>query len=122
MIIILLAVLAAAAAASYVKKLSSGCCGAGGDKEKKILPQDTDISSYPYLCRVGIEGMTCKNCAMRIENVFNKREGFYASVDFKNNTAEIRTKNPPTDFEIRSTIVGLGYSVVSIDKSCEKQP
>lgn len=102
---------------SYVKRMSSGCCGAGGDKEKRIAPENTDTSSYPYSVKVSIGGMHCEKCAMRIENAFNKLEGFYAIADFKEGSANIYSKAPVSDFDIRSKIVGLDYSVIRIERN-----
>lgn len=116
-IIAALLVIAVYTIKSYAKKLSSGCCGAGGDKEKRIIPKDTDISSYPYSAKVKIGGMHCEKCAMRIENAFNKLDGFYAAADFKNGSANIYTKAPVSDFDIRSKIVGLDYSVIQIERN-----
>ncbi len=45
---------------SYMKKLSHGCCGSGGDSEVRIRPADRDISHYPFVYRIGIDGMTCQ--------------------------------------------------------------
>ncbi|MCI5669324.1 MAG: heavy-metal-associated domain-containing protein [Oscillospiraceae bacterium] len=55
--------------------------------------------------------MTCKNCAVRIENVFNRQEGIFARVDFKSGSAEVSAKEPLSEFVIRQTVIGLGYSV-----------
>jgi copper chaperone CopZ len=114
-IIIVLVILAVVTVKSYAKKLSSGCCGAGGDNEKKIVISDTDTANYPYHADVKIGGMHCQKCADRIENAFNKREGFYAIVDLKNGSAKIYAKKNITDFDVRSVIVGLDYSVESME-------
>jgi copper chaperone CopZ len=113
-IIIVLVLFAVITVKSYAKKISSGCCGAGGDKEEKITSADTETSNYPYRADVKISGMHCRKCADKIENAFNKQEDFYAIVDFKNGSARIYSKKNITDFDVRSVIVGLDYSVESI--------
>lgn len=112
-IISALVVLCFIAVRTYVKKLSHGCCGAGGDKEKKVA-KTADPAEYKYRYSVKIGGMTCKNCAVRIENAFNRQEGFFARVNFKSGTAEVSAKEPLSGFVIRQTVVGLGYSVEEI--------
>ncbi|MCM1382462.1 MAG: cation transporter [Muribaculaceae bacterium] len=96
-----------------MKKLSHGCCGAGGDDEKS--PEKSgDFSEYGYKYTVKIGGMSCKNCAAKIENTFGRKDGIAARADFKSGTAEIFSNAPVTEFTIRQTVVGLGYSVESI--------
>jgi copper chaperone CopZ len=114
-IITVLVIFAVATVKSYAKKLASGCCGAGGDKEEKVAAADTDTANYPYCADVKIGGMHCQKCADRIENAFNKREGFYAIADFKGGTAKIYAKKKLTDFDVRSVVVGLDYSAESIE-------
>lgn len=94
---------------SYLKKLAHGCCGAGGDDEKADKSKP-NLSDCKYRYTVYIGGMSCKNCAARIENAFN-RQGIFAQADFKNGTAEIYSRSPVAEFTVRQIIVGLGYSV-----------
>lgn len=114
-IIIALIVIVIFSVKSYMKKLSSGCCGAGGDTVKKIKPSDSNINSYPCLKRAHIGGMTCKNCAIRVENAFNSREGFMAKVDFSKKTADIYMKNPADSSIIEDIVRRAGYDVSSIE-------
>lgn len=112
-IIVLLVAACFFAVWSYVKKLSRGCCGAGGDKENKVA-KTADLAEYKYHYSVKIGGMSCKNCAVRIENAFNRQEGIFARVDFKSGAADISAKEPLPEIVIRQTVVGLGYSVREI--------
>lgn len=109
-IIVLLVGACVVAVKSYAKKLSRGCCGAGGDKERKVT-KTADLSEFRYSYSVKISGMSCKNCAVRIENAFNRQVGFFARVDFKSGTAVVFTKELLPEIVIRQTVVGLGYSV-----------
>lgn len=109
-IIVLLVGACVVAVRSYAKKLSRGCCGAGGDKERKAA-KTADLSEFRYIYSVKISGMSCKNCAVRIANAFNRQEGIFAQVDFKSGTAVVYTKEPLPENVIRQTVVGLGYSV-----------
>ena len=108
-IIALLITICITAIKSYLKKLAHGCCGAGGDEEKRSKSK-RDLSDCKYRYSMKIGGMSCKNCAAKIENAFN-RQGIYAQTDFKNGTAEIYSPSPVAEFKVRQTIVGLGYSV-----------
>ncbi len=115
-IISVLVVVCFIAVRTYVKKLAHGCCGAGGDKERKIA-ETADLSDCKYRYTVKIVGMTCKNCAARIENAFNRQEGIFAQVDYKSGIAEISAKEPLPEIVIRQRIVGLGYSVEGIKQN-----
>lgn len=115
-IIIILVVIIILAIRSYVKKLSQGCCGAGGDTVEKVKAADADASHYPHQYLLSIEGMTCKNCAARVENAFNKTEGFFAQVNLRKNTALVRAKESVTDGELKSIVAKAGYHVTAIEK------
>ena len=67
-ICVVIAAICIFAVISYRKKLKNGCCGGGGDEVKHVKPQDTNVNDYDHVYRMDIEGMHCKNCAMRIEN------------------------------------------------------
>lgn len=114
-ICVVLAVFCVFAVRSYIKKLKHGCCGAGGDDVKRVRPKDKNISHYPYACKIGIEGMSCKNCAMRIENAFNEREGFCAKVNLKQRSAIVRMKQPVPDMELKELVQQAGYRAVSLE-------
>ena len=114
-IIILIILVCIFSIISYMKKLAHGCCGAGGDDEK--APEiKAALSEYKYKYTVKVGGMSCKNCAAKIENTFSRKDGLYAKADFKNGTAEIYSNADVSEFTIRQTVVGLGYSVEEIEK------
>ena len=96
-----------------MKKLSHGCCGAGGDDEKIPEPK-ADLTEYKYKYTVKIGGMSCKNCSAKIENSLSRKDGLYAKADFKSGITEIYSNVPVSEFTIRQTVVGLGYSVEEI--------
>lgn len=115
-ICIVIVVICAFGVKSYVGKLSHGCCGGSSDTVKKEKPADGDLSHYPYVYVLEIEGMTCKNCAARIENAFNTAEGgrFYASVKLNRKEATVRAKAETPEGELRRIVARAGYSVVSV--------
>ena len=109
-----LVIIAIISVKTYLKNLTQGCCGSGGGKENEISVDKSDFSEYKYKYTVEIAGMTCKNCSMRIENVFNRKDGILADVSYEDGCAIIYSKEPLKDLSIRQTIVGLGYSVSGI--------
>ncbi|MGN1135007.1 MAG: cation transporter [Oscillospiraceae bacterium] len=112
-IIVILIAICITAVKCYMKKLAHGCCGAGGDNEKSDKTKP-NLSDCKYRYTIYIVGMSCKNCAARIENAFS-RQGIYAQADFKNGTAEIYSQESVAEFTVRQTIIGLGYSVERIE-------
>ena len=74
-----------------------------------------DASHYSYARLVRIEGMHCQNCARRVENAFNSQEGFYAKVDLAKKTAQVRTKVPVSDQQLKQVVRRLGYSPVAVE-------
>lgn len=114
-IIIALALVCFIAIRSYLKKLAHGCCGTGSDNEQRL--RNADLSGYAHHYSVKIGGMTCKNCALRIENAFNRQEGIAARVDFKSGLAEIASNAQIPELTLRKTIVELGYSVEKITQA-----
>ncbi|WP_294374703.1 heavy-metal-associated domain-containing protein [uncultured Clostridium sp.] len=101
---------------SYLKKINNGCCGSGGDEIKKIKPQDKNKDNYPYAFKINIEGMSCKNCKIRVENGFNEDGNFLAEVNLKEKTADVRSKKEVSEQELKEIVRKQGYKAVSITK------
>lgn len=115
-IITILVVIAVFAVKSYAKKLSHGCCGAGATVKTTISKDDMpDISDCKYKYTAVIGGISCKKCAVRIENAF-ARHGAKAVVDFKSGNAEIYSPQQLTNFTIRQIITGMDYTVERIEE------
>lgn len=118
-IVLLLIVICIFAVRSYCKKLTKGCCGTGDGGVRRIRPQDKNAANYPYAYHVEIDGMSCQNCAVRVENAFHEREGLLAAVDLRGNCADIRAKNPISAEEVREIIRSAGYMPLKITDSEE---
>lgn len=103
---------------SYAGKLSHGCCGGASDAVKRKKPQDEDITHYPYSYVVEIDGMTCKNCAARIENAFNTDDSgnYYAKVNLGKKKAFVHTKHVTPETELGRIVARTGYIAVSVVK------
>lgn len=114
-ICIALAVIAVVSVRGYVKRLKSGCCGGGGDEVRRVRPVDRDAAHYPYVCKITVDGMTCKNCALRIENAFHGQEGFYAKVELRKHAALVRMKEPASDETLREIVRQAGYLAARVE-------
>ncbi|MBQ9437985.1 MAG: cation transporter, partial [Lachnospiraceae bacterium] len=73
-------------------KRGGGCCGEHEADLQTISVKDKDKSHYPYAIRLKIGGMTCTNCARRVENALNAENGIWATVDKNSDTARILLK------------------------------
>lgn len=91
------------------KRVKGGCCG-GGSKPKRVKPKDTNTANYAYKVIVDIDGMTCDNCKMRVENAFNSLPGCYAKVNLKKKCAEVWTKAEMSENEIADIVKKSGYT------------
>lgn len=116
-LIALIAVICIYAGYSYIKKLRKGgdCCGEREAVEKKIKVEDRDKRHYPYAATLSIEGMMCTNCARKVENAFNRRDGIWAKVDFAARKAVVRIKQPTDDADLRRIVREAGYTVLQIE-------
>lgn len=113
-IIVILVVIGIFAVKKYIHNLKNGCCGGGSDEVQRSVAADTDKSHYPYQYDVQIEGMSCKNCANRVANAFNEKDGFYAEVDLKHKLAHVWTKEETEDAVFRVTVTRAGYEFVGV--------
>ena len=116
-IVLILVAICAYGIKSYMKNVSHGCCGTGGDEEKKIRVQDKHAEHYPYCVKVGVDGMTCSHCKLRVENALNEKEGVWAQVDLKDKSATVRMKQSLSEDEIRTSISRAGYTVTDYQEA-----
>lgn len=63
---------------------------------------------------VKIEGMMCKHCSGRVEQVLNSLDGVSACVDLENQTALVTVSGVTSQEQIQAAIEQAGYSVTSI--------
>lgn len=101
---------------SYCKKLANGCCGSGDSPAKRVKPADRNSAHYPYRYRLHVDGMSCKNCARRLQNAFNEQDGLYAAVNFRKKTADVRAKQATEEEILRRIVERAGYSVAGVEK------
>ena len=56
-----------------------------------------------------IEGMTCQNCAKRVENALNAIDGVWAEVDLKQKRAKVRQKEQIPVEKLCAAVEKAGY-------------
>ncbi|GAA6395799.1 cation transporter [Solibaculum mannosilyticum] len=115
-IVVVLAALCIFTVYKYVKKLryGGGCCGEHEPAEKKVKVEDRDKSHYPYTVTLTIDGMTCGNCARRVENALNRLDGVWATVDLGAAQAKLLLKKQPEEAVLRQAVRDAGYAVTAI--------
>lgn len=100
---------------SFLKRASGKSCCSSGDSEVKIEPADKNRSDYKFRAYVRIEGMTCKNCARRIENALNSIDGVWAKVNLRKKAADVLLKKYTTAEVITDAVEGAGYKAADIE-------
>lgn len=115
LIILFLGGLIAWAAVKSVRKAKTGggCCGGHEAAAAKVTVADRRKAHYPYEVLLDIGGMTCENCARKVENALNGLEGTWASVSISSRQAKIRLKTPPDEARLRQTVQQAGYVVTN---------
>ncbi len=113
-ICIILLVICVLSVRSYIKKVKNGCCGAEGDEVKRIRPQEKETSHYTHAYQIEIEGMHCKNCALRIENAFHAQDTYYATVNLKGKNAVVYAKMPVSEEDLKQIVRRAGYQVTGV--------
>lgn len=108
-IVLILVLICIYAVRSYMKRLAHGCCGSGGDEEKKVKVRDKNESHYPYCVTIGVDGMTCSHCKLRVENALNSEDGIWAKVNLKANNARVYMKTLISEDDLRRIIRRAGY-------------
>ena len=108
---VVLAVIIALAVALIVKKArkGGGCCGEHEAAEKSSPAGDGNKAHYPYSLEMKIDGMTCANCARRVENALNSLDGVMAKVSKDTDSARIYTKTQPDVRLLCGAVAKAGY-------------
>lgn len=101
---------------SYMKKMKSGCCG-GGDAVSVTPPADNNPARYSHHAVLTVEGMSCRNCSARVESAFNARTDTMTRVNLNKKRADVYTKQPIDDGELRAVVARVGYGVSKIERA-----
>lgn len=101
---------------SYLHKLrhGGGCCGEHDAAPKKVKVEDRNKQNYPYTVVLKVDGMTCANCARRVENALNSLPGTWATVDLGARQATVLLKAQPDPDALRQAVRDAGYLVLAV--------
>ena len=58
--------------------------------------------------------MSCQNCQMRVENAFNKLDGYYMQVNLQENKGILLTKQEISKEKIQEIIKDAGYKAIDV--------
>lgn len=104
------AVIAAALAVARRSRRGGGCCGEH-ETVRRTGVADRNPAHYPHEAALDIGGMTCDNCARRVENALNGLDGVWATVRIDSRSARVRCKVKPDEAALRSAVRAAGYVV-----------
>lgn len=118
-IVVILVLICGYACYSYLHKLrhGGGCCGEHDAAPKKVKVADRDKSHYPYAAVIRVDGMTCGNCARRVENALNLLPGVWATVNLEAQNATVLLKQPPQAEQLRQAVRDAGYLALSVEQT-----
>lgn len=112
-LIIALLVLVLAVALLRTRKhfKGGGCCGSGGNiiRDQKTLTEPK-LGEKTLL----IEGMSCENCEIRVQNALNRLDGISARVSYKRKRALVSYSREISNDLLRQTVERMGYRVTEI--------
>ena len=113
-IALLLAAVIGLAVRRTLKKARRGgsCCGEHEGAPQRVTVPDRSKAHYPYEITLSIGGMTCENCARRVENALNSLDGVWATVRIDTHTARVLCKEPPDAASLSQAVRQAGYVVL----------
>ena len=62
-----------------------------------------------------VDGMSCGNCAVRVENALNAMEGVWARVDLEAGEAQVYMKQKYEDKALKDAVKAAGYTIFKIN-------
>ncbi len=96
----------------YMIRLSTGCCGGSGQPYiPKVRVRDHNRSHYPYSRILKVEGMSCGNSAVCVENALNSIEGVWAKVNLLNEEVTLYMKQNMDEAVLRAAVRDVGFGV-----------
>ena len=93
-------------------KYGSACCGTHDAPPKKIRVRDKNAAHYPYAYTLSVDGMHCTNCARRVENALNSKDGVWASVSLEKKSVFVRSKTMFEQTDLSRIVAEAGYTVI----------
>lgn len=64
---------------------------------------------------IHIDGMTCVNCKIRVEQCLDGIDGAVSQVNLHRNTAELQMTREVSEEEIRQALAGSGYTITAME-------
>lgn len=95
-------------------KKGGGCCGEHEESITRVIVSDRNKKHYAYKITMVIGGMTCENCARRVENALNIIPDTWATVDISSKKAKVMLKAEPDEIILRKAVAEAGYTVLEI--------
>lgn len=92
-------------------KGEGGCCG-GGSQTLEDKPQK--LEKVVSVKSVGIEGMKCDNCRIRVQNKLNAIPDVNAKVNLKKSEAVVKLGSSVPDEKLVEAVEASGYKVSGI--------
>ncbi len=101
---------------SSLKRISRGCCSPSDEEMiKKVKTADRNRDHYRYEALLRIDGMICRNCALKVENALNRLDGVWAKADVSAGKADVLMKEKRNEEELRNAVNDLGpYTVMEV--------
>lgn len=87
----------------------SACCGEREEAPQRVRVTDRNKAHYPYVTTLAVGGMTCENCAIKVENALNVLPDTWATVSIDSHEARVLTKDAPNEATLRAAIREAGY-------------
>ena len=116
-VIFVLAIIVVCAILSIRKRIKYGsaCCGTHDAAPKKIKVHDKNKAHYPYSYTLTVDGMHCSNCARRVENALNVKEGVWAKVNLEKKSVLVRAKSQLKWEDFSTVITNAGYTLIELN-------
>ena len=113
-VLLVLAIIVVCAILSIRKRIKYGsaCCGTHDAAPKTIKVKDKNKAHYPYTYTLTVDGMHCSNCARRVENALNVKEGVWAKVDLEKKSVLVRAKSQLKWEDFSTLINEAGYTLI----------
>lgn len=113
-VLLVLAIIVVCAIFSIRKRIKYGssCCGTHDAAPKKIKVKDKNKAHYPYTYTLNVEGMHCSNCARRVENALNSKDGVWAKVNLEKKSVLVRSKSELKSEDFSTLITNAGYTLI----------
>ena len=116
-VIFVLAIIVVCAILSIRKRIKYGssCCGTHDAAPKKIKVKDKNKAHYPYTYTLTVDGMHCSNCARRVENALNSKDGVWAKVNLEKKSVLVRAKSQLKWEDFSTLINEAGYTLIELN-------